>query len=364
MRTCSRRGFTLIELLVVIAIIAVLIALLLPAVQAAREAARRSQCVNNLKQMGLGLMNYEQAVNKFPPGNVTATIDVGQGLSSWTGWSPHAMLLPYLEQGAIYNACNFMIICAQESTLGDRANSTAVLTRIASFLCPSDGNAGKANINNYYASLGATPIQYSPPNGDMSGPFTVYNSQTRTTSYGLSDIPDGTSNTIAFGEGLVGDGLNQLSRSNGMTGAGSAPSGLNSLFNAATNPAVINTAIQQCNNFWKGTSILSNPNNPNAVGLKNYLGRYWAMGERGYTLFHTIIPPSSATVQWRLCGFTCAGCAPEGSAFSNANSNHPGGANFAFVDGSVRFIKSSINMPTYWAVGTRNGGETVSADAY
>src|SRR5262245_60210859 len=113
MNSPSRRGFTLIELLVVIAIIAVLIALLLPAVQAAREAARRSQCVNNLKQLGLALQTYESAHTKFPPGNVTATIDVGMGLSSWTGWSPHAMLLPYLEQTPLYNSANFMFICAQ-----------------------------------------------------------------------------------------------------------------------------------------------------------------------------------------------------------------------------------------------------------
>jgi len=364
MRNPSRRGFTLIELLVVIAIIAVLIALLLPAVQAAREAARRAQCVNSLRQMGLALHNYESSVSKFPPGNVTATIDVGMGLSSWTGWSPHAMLLPYLEQSPLYNAANFMLICAQESTRGDRANSTVVLTRIATFLCPSDGNAGKQWINNYYASLGATPIQYSPPNGDTSGIFTLYNSSTRSGAYGLSDVTDGTSNTIAFGEGLVGDGLNQRSKSNGMTGAGAAPSGLNSLFNAGTNQTLITQALQACNTFWKGTAILSNAGNPNAAGLKNYLGRYWAMGERGYTLFHTIVPPNSTDYEWRLCGFTCAGCAPEGSAFSNANSNHPGGANFTFADGSVKFIKASINRSTYCAIGTRNGGEVISSDSY
>jgi len=364
MRASSRRGFTLIELLVVISIIAVLIALLLPAVQAAREAARRAQCVNSLRQMGLALHNYESAVNKFPPGNVTATIDVGMGLSSWTGWSPHAMLLPYMEQSPLYNAANFMFITAQESTRGDAVNKTVVLTRIATFLCPSDGNAGKANINSYYASLGATPIQYAPPNGDTSGIFTLYNSSIRSSSYGLADVTDGSSNTIAFGEGLVGDGLNQRSRSNGMTTGGSVPSGLNSLFNAGTNQTLMNQAIQACTTFWKGTAILSNAGNPNAVGLKNYLGRYWAMGERGYTLFHTLVPPNQSDVEWRSCGFTCVGCAPEGSAIVSANSNHPGGANFTFADGSVKFIKASINQKTYWAFGTRNGGETVSADSY
>jgi prepilin-type processing-associated H-X9-DG protein len=186
----------------------------------------------------------------------------------------------------------------------------------------------------------------------------------RSGSYGLSDIIDGTSNTIAFGEGLVGDGQNQTTRSNGMTGAGSAPAGLHNLTNAAQNPALVTQALQACTTFWKGTSILSNPSNPNKVGLKNYQGQLWALGERGYTLFHTIVPPSSTLYAWRSCGFTCANCAPEGSEFVNANSNHPGGANYGFSDGSVKFIKSSIAQQTYWAIGTRNGGETVSADAY
>jgi prepilin-type processing-associated H-X9-DG protein len=265
----------------------------------------------------------------------------------------------------LYNAANFSFACCSDSSRADAINFTVTRTRIASFLCPSDGNAGVANINSYYANLGPTPIWYNPPNGDMSGPFTVYGpSPYRTSSYGLADITDGTSNTIAFGEGLVGDGKNQTSRSNGMTNGMTAPAGLHSLYNAAQNPTLVTQALQACNSFWKGTAILGNPGNPNKAGLKNYLGQYWAQGERGYTLFHTLVPPNSTIYPWRLCGFTCLNCAPEGSEFVNANSNHPGGANFAFVDGSVKFIKSSIADRTYWAIGSRSGGETVSADSY
>src|SRR5579884_2023198 len=104
------RGFTLIELLVVIAIIAVLIALLLPAVQSAREAARRAQCTNNLKQIGLGLQNYHSSVNSFPPGGCNAgNVESVGGTGAWGNWSAFSMMLPYLEQQQVYNACNFMV---------------------------------------------------------------------------------------------------------------------------------------------------------------------------------------------------------------------------------------------------------------
>ncbi|MEO6809908.1 MAG: DUF1559 domain-containing protein, partial [Isosphaeraceae bacterium] len=138
-KNTTRRAFTLIELLVVIAIIGVLIALLLPAVQAAREAARRSQCVNNLKQIGLSLHNYHDSNNVFPMGASQAPFDLGQ-VDTWSVWSAQASLLPYIEQGPIYNAINFSWGSGARGS-GSQAwqvNQTGYNTKINSFLCPSD----------------------------------------------------------------------------------------------------------------------------------------------------------------------------------------------------------------------------------
>jgi len=131
------------------------------------------------------------------------------------------------------------------------------------------------------------------------------------------------------------------------------------------NPTAVLQALQECNDFWRGSAIIACPGgNCNRSGLKQYEGQLWALGERGYTLFNTVVPPNSTQYPWRSCGRTCAGCAPESSNFLNANSNHPGGANFAMADGSVRFVKDSVNMQVYWSLGSRNGGEIVSADSY
>jgi prepilin-type N-terminal cleavage/methylation domain-containing protein len=207
----SRRGFTLIELLVVIAIIAVLIALLLPAVQAAREAARRAQCVNNLKQIGLGMHNYHSTNNIFPlggsrnPYDFPAVYDSGNadpnsGYPPWDAWSAHALMLPYMEQQPLYAAINFNYGPASRCCYSIACNSTVYNTKIAMFLCPSDGNAGKECINSYFMSIGTTDINCCDSRSrNGSG---VFNYEFGST---IADITDGTSNTIAFGESLNSD---------------------------------------------------------------------------------------------------------------------------------------------------------------
>ncbi len=359
----ARRGFTLIELLVVIAIIAVLIALLLPAVQAAREAARRAQCTNNLKQLGLALHNYLSAVGAFPPGIVTSADSVGS-TSSWTSWSPQSMLLPYIEQTPLYNAANFSWACCFYGDDANKINSTVYLTRIGPFLCPSDGNAGIQHINSYLGSLGSSTRSY-PGDGATNGIFQVYDRDHHTASVAIASVIDGTSNTIAFGEALVGD-YNKLNnyKGNGMTGV-NPYTPLGQYFDPRENIPAVLQALQECNDFWQGTAIKGCPGgNCNKSGLKQYEGQVWALGERGYTLFNTVVPPNSTMYPWRSCGRTCPNCSPEASNFVNANSNHPGGANYAFSDGSVKFIKDSINMQVYWSLGSVNGGEIISADSY
>jgi prepilin-type N-terminal cleavage/methylation domain-containing protein/prepilin-type processing-associated H-X9-DG protein len=376
MRLRARRGFTLIELLVVISIIAVLIALLLPAVQSAREAARRIQCTNNLKQLGLAMHNYHSANGSFPIGIAVSANGTGPNdYYRWAAWSPHAQMLPYMEQSALANAGNFS--WAGYSAYGGNSiyvNSTLSTTVVGSFLCPSDPSAGKfdggtqaATINSYFGSVGDSiggALFASKGYGDGmptanggSGLFTALS------SYGIQHVTDGTSQTVAFSEGLCSDS----SKGSGYrgNGAGNADQGSYPWATpVGTYPQVTLTGLQACQNaFVSGNASNQMPGtDPSRRGYGK--GMYWTWGSMGATLFNTVQAPNDSQYTFGMCRFYGGQAELYDSQFVSASSNHPGGCNVMMADGSVRFVKSTINRPLWWSLGSKAGGEVVSADAY
>ncbi len=357
-----RPGFTLIELLVVIAIIAVLIALLLPAVQAAREAARRAQCTNNLKQIGLAVHNYNSACDAL----------CGGDYPWWTEWSAHTMLLPYLEQGAIYNSINFVWNYPTPADATSPLNSTATYSKIAAFLCPSDFDrlTTPYGPNNYMANAGSAPNSAyggnygTPANGPSAGPFLWYaglqgyeyaktgGSGNNGQTFGavkFANIVDGLSNTAAFSERVMGIGSPSNNPFDPTTPGG----------NEAQVPPV--TAAQETTPqpFYSICKIT--PPQPAKGGgwlpLDDSVGgAMWAFGGGGAcSRYVHVMPPNSWSCIDNTKGLQRCGV---------ASSRHPGGVNVCFCDGSVKFIKASISMPTWWALGTMAGNEVISADQY
>jgi prepilin-type N-terminal cleavage/methylation domain-containing protein/prepilin-type processing-associated H-X9-DG protein len=377
-----RRGFTLIELLVVVLIISVLIALLLPAVQAARESGRRAQCANNLKQIGLALANYSSSYGSFPVGGGSRLIGNHNEMGGWgnqdgfgyaNSLSWRALILPQIEASPLYNCFNFSMPI--DSGNPDKSASITVWkTTLSYFLCPSDSgyedgfrpsntsdpvngqhafldppidpstgfSASETAVSSYVGSFGdnysmttlntsspwETPCGVDTPSGkphigwpgfwgttygcdinlgrDQGGKLRgIFDYRTGQITR-LQDITDGTSGTILAGEGL------------------SAQMGCNSLWVA--NGGVVGTAIPM--NHLTDRAICSDQTNsaPNYGSLD--IGCRFSYASAGF------------------------------------KSEHPGGANFLFCDGSVRFLKDSIAPQTYAALGSKAGGETISADAY
>jgi prepilin-type N-terminal cleavage/methylation domain-containing protein/prepilin-type processing-associated H-X9-DG protein len=364
-----RSGFTLIELLVVIAIIAVLIALLLPAVQAAREAARRAQCTNNLKQIGLALHNYHQMSDCFPEG----AFPFNTGTAFSQSFSAQARLLNFTEQTPLYNSINWSVAAMNDSGYGAFAHSTVEITRLAMFLCPSDTPPGwtmtndnnplpnfTAPGNNYFASVGSS-LEYAgqqssgPPNGLFQ-----YVGFLGRGAIGLRNVTDGSSNTIAFGEWKVGDGNSaMISVTTDIVCIGTLPAGVvrntpNTSWPSPILIANLPTWLNQC-----ATAIATSADRTDHTST---LGENWWSGLYGYTMGDVLQAPNPKTPN---CSFS----SQSNNTLANpgiigSRSNHSGGANFLFADGSVHFLKDSTSQATICSLGSIAGGEVISSDSY
>lgn len=338
-----RLGFTLIELLVVITIISVLIALLLPAMQSAREAARRIQCTNNLKQIGLAMHNYESVAGAFP---MTGVVDTRPtSFAHWVGWSGHARVLPLMEQGSMFNSINFTLPYSRPD------NYSVASTTVSSFLCPSELDPSPTPASSFFN----TPKAVSSYGLNM-GDWFVFNAAGPLTrgvfapnlSRKIASFTDGTSQTMLASEVKI------------------------------RNPEYNCTA---------GLSAITNPTSvpdstadpytvaPEYAGTCGVVGQghtAWVDGNAQETGMTTAWPPNKQILGSKGEGdldlqgspLFLGGTGGPTFAAITSRSYHPGGVNALLADGSVRFIKSSIAGRVWRSLGSIAGGEVVSADAY
>jgi prepilin-type N-terminal cleavage/methylation domain-containing protein/prepilin-type processing-associated H-X9-DG protein len=318
MKYHSRSAFTLIELLVVIAIIAILIGLLLPAVQKVREAAARMSCSNNLKQIGIALHSYHDSNSQLPPGWDFAT-----------SWGALGYILPHIEQNNISRTINFNL------PLNDPINQPATQNPVKIYRCPSDFENPMPSLGmatNYHGNAGNWVVFVVARGLNVNDPRPNGVFYTGSLGLKLTDVSDGTTNTAFFSERVLGDGnMGQVSpREDTFNGPNAAPGRPNSADEA---------------HAWCQSVDITNPANQFPI----FMGAPWGHGQH---IYQHISPPNG-----RSCGWLASL-----RATMTPSSRHPNGVNVLFGDGSIRFVADNINLVTWRAMGSRDGGEVVGAN--
>jgi prepilin-type N-terminal cleavage/methylation domain-containing protein len=336
-KRAARAAFTLVELLVVIAIIGVLVALLLPAVQAAREAARRTQCSNNLKQLGLGMHNFHDTNNKFPKNYYLS------GPNAWEALSASYKILPYIEQNNLYQniESNF--------TNWGAMYGTYLNTKVKGFICPSSPAApSQAQVSwggpgsNYGWCSGSSVVTVWGTTNEFNGMIVTQDERR------MAEVTDGLSNTIMAGEFLSGTGAT--------SGSGKFPFDI-----MYTSDGTIDAVADK--NFPTSAELdtigAQAKNSPSGVRGNN--GTMWGWYSHAQSAYNT-----AATPNWRwpsTGGNCCPGGAHDwGRGIIPSRSMHPAGVNAGMGDGSVRFIPSTVDLRTYQRLGNRNDGNVVTLD--
>jgi prepilin-type N-terminal cleavage/methylation domain-containing protein/prepilin-type processing-associated H-X9-DG protein len=346
----TRRAFSMVELFVVMAVIGLLMAMVLPAVQAAREAGRRTQCLSNLRQIGLATHQYEEVHRMYPgwrQSGLGRPVIAGQPPPAdlrMNNCSIQSQLLPYLDQAALFEELNLSRSCIPDEDDSTAPEwdmlATASQRRVAIFVCPSDGGDLSPG-NNYRAYIGSGPEYkfsaeffdsgdgfFSPLYDQPGGSFPIRN----------STISDGLGQTAMFCERLRGSG--DMKRFDPRRDASAAP---------APPPATAGPTIANCH-------VLHELAVQGRVGWNPWIGRSWAVTTLTQTLYNHVMPPNSALAD-------CGGDGDWAGAMT-ARSSHLGGVHVLFGDGSARFVADSIDLGVWRSLGTRNGGETILVGSY
>ncbi len=324
MRRGDRFGVTLIELLVVMGIVGILFALFFPAINGAREAARRLECANRLHQLGVAIHSYHTDHGVFPPGGYAWSV-----FPSF--FSPHAMLLPYLERRELYNHLNFDLGLRdgelEARTLGQ---STAMREKVSTFLCPSDPQTGRLIPGNSFRACVGQPHQGTTRYYDYGGAFFLFG------PVPVGQFTDGLSQTALMSERIMGDDLAEIYTPSRDVWFTFDPDGLPNTYTSDRFQA-------RCS----APPILLPTH-------ESRIGKYWTIASLRHTHYNHAFTPNSSTPDCARDGFQV-----QGEGVVNARSFHPGGVNLLFGDGRVRFVADGVTLEVWRALGTRNKGEQI-----